>query len=98
MDRPAQKPDESGGKSAKPPVSQSSSSSTSGFAGLGVQFLVVILLFLFGGKWLDARLGTAPWLLILGVFVGAGTGMFVMYRRVFPPEKPAPPPAKPPVL
>lgn len=98
MDGSARKPNDSGGKSGSPPAGQSSSSNTSGFAGLGVQFLVVILLCLFGGKWLDARLGTAPWLLILGVFVGAGAGMYVMYRRVFPPEKPPPPSAKPPVV
>jgi len=51
-----------------------------GLAGMGVQFLVAILLFLFLGKWLDSRLGTSPWLLILGVFCGAGASMFAMYR------------------
>jgi len=55
---------------------------------MGFQFVVAVLLFLFLGKWLDSRLGTAPWLLILGVFFGAGASMFAMYRRVFPPEKP----------
>jgi len=63
-----------------------------GLAGMGVQFLVAILLFLFLGKWLDSRLGTSPWLLILGVFSGAGASMFAMYRRAFPPEKPKSPP------
>ena len=58
---------------------------TSSLAGMGVQFLVAILLFLFIGKWLDARLGTSPWLLILGVFVGATASTVAMYRRVFPP-------------
>jgi F0F1-type ATP synthase assembly protein I len=51
--------------------------------GLGMQFVVAILLFLFVGKWLDAKLGTSPWLLILGVFVGAGAGFYAMYRKVF---------------
>jgi F0F1-type ATP synthase assembly protein I len=76
---------------------QQSSSSTSKFAGMGVQFVVVILLFLFAGKWLDTRLGTAPWLLILGVFGGAGASMYAMYRKVFPPKKPdgANPPSAP---
>jgi F0F1-type ATP synthase assembly protein I len=60
---------------------------TSSLAGMGVQFLVAILLFLFLGKWLDARLGTSPWLLILGVFSGATASMIAMYRRVFPPDK-----------
>lgn len=60
----------------------------SGLAGMGVQFVVAILLFLFAGKWLDARLGTSPWLLIAGVFIGAAASMYAMYRRVFPPEPP----------
>jgi F0F1-type ATP synthase assembly protein I len=54
---------------------------------MGVQFVVAILLFLFVGKWLDSRLGTSPWLLILGVFSGATASMVAMYRRVFPPDK-----------
>ena len=41
------------------------------FAGMGIQFVVAILLFLFVGKWLDSRLGTVAWLSHLGVFVGA---------------------------
>ena len=60
---------------------------TSSLAGMGVQFLIAILLFLFIGKWLDSRLGTSPWLLILGVFSGAAASMVAMYRRVFPPDK-----------
>jgi F0F1-type ATP synthase assembly protein I len=60
---------------------------TSSLAGLGVQFIVAILLFLFIGKWLDSRLGTSPWLLILGVFSGATAATVAMYRRVFPPDK-----------
>ena len=53
---------------------------------MGVQFVVAILLFLFAGKWLDSKLGTSPWLLIAGVFLGASASMYSMYRRVFPPE------------
>jgi len=60
-------------------------------AGMGVRFVVAILLCLFVGKWLDARLGTAPWLLILGVFVGAAASTIAMYRKAFPPEGPKPP-------
>jgi F0F1-type ATP synthase assembly protein I len=63
---------------------------------MGVQFVVVILVFLFIGKWLDSRLGTTPWLLILGVFVGAGASMYGMYRKVFPPETSKPPVGKGP--
>jgi F0F1-type ATP synthase assembly protein I len=57
------------------------------FAGSGVQFVVAILLFLYLGKWLDAKLGTAPWLLMLGVFVGAGAGFYSFYRRIMAASK-----------
>ena len=56
-------------------------------AGMGLQFLVVILLCLFAGRWLDARLGTTPILTVLGVLLGAGVSMWSMYRRVFPVDK-----------
>jgi F0F1-type ATP synthase assembly protein I len=48
--------------------------------GLGLQFVVSILLCLYLGQWLDRKLGTAPWLLLLGVFAGAGFGFWSMYR------------------
>jgi F0F1-type ATP synthase assembly protein I len=47
-----------------------------------VQFALTILAFVFAGIWLDRRLGTTPWLLILCVFVGAAGGFYSMYRRV----------------
>jgi F0F1-type ATP synthase assembly protein I len=65
--------------------------SSSELAGMGVQFVVAILLCLFVGKWLDSRLGTAPWLLILGVFAGAAASTVAMYRKAFPPEHREPP-------
>lgn len=55
--------------------------------GAGVQIAVSILLFLFAGRWLDARLGTSPWLLLLGVFVGFGASFYSIYRRLVPPRK-----------
>jgi F0F1-type ATP synthase assembly protein I len=38
--------------------------------------------FLYLGQWLDRKLGTAPWLLIVGVFVGAGASFYSMYRKL----------------
>ncbi len=52
------------------------------FAGIGIQFALTILIFTFAGVWLDSRLGTSPWLLIVFVFVGAAGGFYSMYRRV----------------
>ncbi|MEX2572257.1 MAG: AtpZ/AtpI family protein [Gemmatimonadota bacterium] len=52
------------------------------FLGIGIQFAGSIILFLFAGKWLDERLGTEPWLLLLGVFVGAAAGFYSLYRQL----------------
>lgn len=52
------------------------------FAGLGLQFAASILVFLYAGQWLDRRLGTEPWLLLAGVFVGAGASFYSMYRKL----------------
>ena len=56
--------------------------SASEFAGVGLQFAVSILVFLYLGQWLDRKLGTAPWLLMLGVFLGAGASFYSMYRKL----------------
>jgi F0F1-type ATP synthase assembly protein I len=97
MDEPRR--DESGEKSDAPPPERATPDpsrrraadpavpSTSALAGMGVQFLVAVLLCLFAGKWLDARLGTAPLLMVLGVLVGAGASIRAMYRKVFPVDK-----------
>src|SRR6185503_14334962 len=89
MERSPQDPKSSGhsagGSSGK--ATNDAELDTSRLAGMGVQFLVAILLFLFIGKWLDSRLGTSPWLLILGVFSGATASTVAMYRRVFPSNK-----------
>jgi ATP synthase protein I len=61
--------------------------SAAAVAGLGMQFVVAILLFLFLGKWLDERLGTTPWLLIAGVFLGAGASFYSIYRRLMADQK-----------
>jgi F0F1-type ATP synthase assembly protein I len=51
-------------------------------AGIGAQFALTILVFVYAGIWLDRRLGTSPWLLLTCVFLGAGGGIYSMYRRV----------------
>jgi ATP synthase protein I len=56
--------------------------SPASFAGAGAQFVLAILLFLYIGKWLDSKLGTSPWLLMIGVFVGAAAGFYSFYRRI----------------
>jgi F0F1-type ATP synthase assembly protein I len=52
------------------------------FAGIGLQFAFTLLVFVAAGVWLDRRLGTSPWLVIVCVFAGAGGGFYSMIRRV----------------
>src|SRR6476661_6564308 len=56
--------------------------STGEYAGLGIQFAASIVVFLYLGQWLDRKLGTAPWLLYDGVFLGAGGSFYSLYRRL----------------
>jgi ATP synthase protein I len=73
-----------GGPSAGPPGGREASNgpSASEFAGVGLQFAASIIVFLLAGQWLDRKLGTTPWLLIVGVFFGAGGGFYSMYRKL----------------
>lgn len=52
------------------------------FAGLGLQFVIALLAFLYAGQWLDRRIGTTPWLSIIGMFLGAGLAFYSMYRKL----------------
>ncbi len=57
------------------------------YVGLGLQFAVSLLLFLFVGEWVDGRLGTAPVFLIAGVFVGAGAAFYRIYSRLMAAQR-----------
>ncbi len=51
------------------------------YAGLGIQLAASIFLFVFGGQWLDRRLGTGALFTILGAFVGfGGTMVWIIHR------------------
>src|ERR1035437_2244931 len=47
--------------------------------GLGLQFVIAILLCLYAGMWLDSRLHTGPWLMLIGALIGGGAGFYSMY-------------------
>ena len=57
------------------------------FAGVGVQFAVAIVAFLYAGQWLDRRFGTDALFTIAGVFVGAGAAFYNMYRKITAAQK-----------
>jgi len=56
--------------------------SASSYAGLGIQFAVGILLFLYLGKWIDSTFGTSPIGVIAGVFLGAAGSFYIVYRKI----------------
>lgn len=61
--------------------------SAADFAGVGLQFAFVIVIFLFAGQWLDRRLGMDGPFTLLGVFVGAGGAFYNMYRKISAAQK-----------
>ena len=56
-------------------------------AGMGLQFVISVLVFLLLGQWLDRRLGTAPAFLLVCVFVGAGGSFYAMYRKLMAAQR-----------
>ncbi len=66
----------------RPHPSSAKGLSAADFAGVGVQFAVAIVAFLFAGQWLDKRLGTNGLFTIAGVFVGGGAAFYSMYRKI----------------
>jgi F0F1-type ATP synthase assembly protein I len=57
------------------------------YAGVGLQFALAIVAFMFAGMWLDRALGTSPWLLILFVFGGAAAGFYSIYRKLMAAQR-----------
>lgn len=50
------------------------------FLTLGIQLAVAVVAFFFLGRWLDEKLGTAPWLMIGGLFLGSAGGLVQFFR------------------
>ena len=51
-------------------------------AGLGVQFAVVLLVFVYAGNWVDRRLSSSPVALLVFLFVGGGGTFFLKVRQL----------------
>lgn len=49
-------------------------------ASVGIEFSISTLVGLLGGRWLDGKLGTAPWLMIVGLLLGVTAGMRSLIR------------------
>ena len=67
--------------------------------GVGMTFAASVALFSVGGLWLDEKLSTSPWLLLLGIFMGLFGGTIHMLHHLAPgtlPFGPKTPPKTPP--
>lgn len=47
---------------------------------IGLELVLCILVGLFGGRWLDGKFGTEPWLAVLGFFFGLAAGAKAIWR------------------
>ena len=52
------------------------------FAGAGLQFAVIVVASALGGIWIDRKVGTSPWLLLVLVFGGSALGFYSLYRKL----------------
>ena len=51
------------------------------YAGVGLQFAATLAVFALLGWWGDGKLGTSPWLLLIGVFAGFGLGFYSLVSK-----------------
>lgn len=57
------------------------------YVGLGTGLAFTVLAGLGAGLWLDGRLGTEPWFLVLGGSLGVGAALLHFFRTVSGPSK-----------
>lgn len=59
---------------------QSGRSRAMRYTWLGAEFAAIFFAFVYGGNLLDQKLGTKPWLVLLGICAGFG---IALYRLIF---------------
>jgi F0F1-type ATP synthase assembly protein I len=77
-----EEPDGAPRKAESPPLRPPRPAGVATIATGGIEFAITILLGVFAGQWLDRRMGTAPWLVILGVVFGGTVGFYNLYRTL----------------
>lgn len=50
------------------------------YSAIGMQMMTAMLLGAFGGRWLDTRLGTSPFLLLLLLLLGVAYALYIVVR------------------
>ncbi len=52
------------------------------YSTVGIQLVISVVLGLYAGTWGDKKLGTDPWLMILGIVLGAAAGFYNLVRLI----------------
>jgi ATP synthase protein I len=50
------------------------------YATVGLDFAVAIAIGLYAGWWLDKKLGSTPWLMIIGLLFGVAAGFNLLFK------------------
>lgn len=57
------------------------------YAGIGLQFALSIVFFLYVGQWVDRKLGTNGIFMLLGALVGFGAAFYSIYRSLMADQR-----------
>jgi ATP synthase protein I len=49
---------------------------------LGYSIAIPLVIFTLGGKFLDKKMGTSPWLLLFGMFLSIGVTFYIVYIKL----------------
>jgi hypothetical protein len=55
-------------------------SSLAKVSSVGIEFAISTVIGLLGGRWIDEKLGSQPWLMIIGLLLGVSAGMRSLIR------------------
>lgn len=79
-DPPADQPQKSSPGTPRRGAAESEAAGWYRMAGVGMEFIVAVLLFGGIGWWLDRSFGTRPWLLLAGCGLGFAVGLWLMFK------------------
>jgi F0F1-type ATP synthase assembly protein I len=56
------------------------------WSAVGLEFALAVVLFFLGGKALDAKVGSGPWLSVVGALFGVAVGTYLLIRAALASE------------
>lgn len=79
---PSKKPAPSTSTSDRVAASTRSTITSLKLSSVGIEFALSVLIGVFAGRWLDGKLGTSPWLMIVLLCVGFAAGLRSLMRAM----------------